>query len=210
MRGTPSGSVRISLSDHALETVVWPKLRDVLPNHPDIKLELNGDNGFRDIVKERFDAGVRLGESLDRDMIAVRIGPDWRLVAVASPSYLARCGTPRHPRDLQEHNCINQRQIRSGNLYAWEFERGEEELRIRVHGNLIFNTAYAQIDAAAKGYGTAYLPESTVTDELRDGRLVQVLDEWSPFFPGYHLYYPTRRENSSALSFVIDALRHPG
>jgi DNA-binding transcriptional LysR family regulator len=207
IRDKPTGSVRITLSDHALESVVWPKLRPVLKQYPDIKVELNSDNGFRNIVEEKFDAGVRLGESLDKDMIAVRIGPDWRLVAVASPDYFAKRAAPETPRDLVAHDCINHRQARAGGLYAWEFEKDSAEVRVRVEGQLTFNTSYAMIDAAVSGYGIAYVPESLVGDELASGALVQVLDDWSPMFPGYYLYYPSRRQNSPAFKIVVDALK---
>jgi DNA-binding transcriptional LysR family regulator len=207
IRDTPSGTVRITLSDHALESVVWPKLRTVLRDYPDIKLELNSDNGFRNIVEERFDAGVRLGESVDKDMIAVRIGPDWRLVAVASPGYFATRSVPKTPQELVGHDCINHRQSRSGGLYGWEFERNGRELRVRVEGQLTFSTSYAMIDAVVNGYGIAYLPENLVERELASGRLVQVLDDWSPMFSGYYLYYPSRRQNSPAFKVIVDALR---
>jgi DNA-binding transcriptional LysR family regulator len=207
IRDKPSGTIRITLSDHALESVVWPKLRPVMRGYPDIKLELNSDNGFRNIVEDRFDGGVRLGESIDKDMIAVRIGPDWRLVAVASPGYFAKHPQPDHPEQLVGHNCINQRQIRSGGFYVWEFEKGGRELRVRVDGQFIFNTSYAQIDAAVAGYGIAYLPENLVGSELASGRLLQVLNDWSPMFSGYYLYYPSRRQNSPAFSVIVDALR---
>ncbi|RYE09539.1 MAG: LysR family transcriptional regulator [Hyphomicrobiales bacterium] len=207
IRDKPSGTVRITLSDHALESVVWPKLRPIMRDYPDIKVELNSDNGFRDIVQERFDAGVRLGESVDRDMIAVRIGPDWRLVAVASPSYFAARPVPRHPEDLVHHSCINQRQVRSGGLYVWEFEKRGRELRVRVDGQFTFNTSYAQIEAAVAGYGIAYLPEDLVQERIASGALVQVLDDWSPLFAGYYLYYPSRRQNSLAFQVIINALR---
>jgi len=207
IRDKPTGSVRITLSDHALESVVWPKLRPVLRQYPDIKVELNSDNGFRNIVEEKFDAGVRLGESLDKDMIAVRIGPDWRLVAVASPDYLAKRAAPETPRDLVAHDCINHRQARAGGLYVWEFEKDGAEVRVRVDGQLTFNTSYAMIDAAASGYGIAYVPESLVMYEIASGQLCQVLDDWSPMFPGYYLYYPSRRQNSPAFRVVVDALK---
>ncbi len=207
IRDKPSGTIRITLSDHALESVVWPKLRPVMRDYPDIKVELNSDNGFRNIVEERFDAGVRLGESVDKDMIAVRIGPDWRLVAVGAPDYFARHPAPAHPEALVHHTCINQRQIRAGGLYVWEFAKGERDLRVRVDGQFIFNTSYAQIDAALSGYGVAYLPENLVEQHLAAGRLVQVLDDWSPMFAGYYLYYPSRRQNSPAFSIIVDALR---
>ena len=207
IRDKPSGTVRITLSDHALASVVWPKLRPLLSRYPDIKVELNSDNGFRNIVEEKFDAGVRLGESLDKDMVAVRIGPDWRLVAVASPDYLAARPAPQVPQDLVGHDCINHRQARSGGLYAWEFEKDGRELRVRVDGQLIFNTSYAMIDAAVRGYGIAYVPEDLVAADIAAGRLVRILDDWSPFFPGYYIYYTSRRQNSPAFRLVIEALR---
>lgn len=207
MRDKPSGTIRITLSDHALESVVWPKLRPVLRDYPDIKVELYSDNGFRNIVEDRFDAGVRLGESVDKDMIAVRIGPDWRLVAVASPAYFAERSIPQQPQDLVGHSCINQRHLRSGALYVWEFAKDGKDLRVRVDGQLVFNTSYAQIDAALNAYGIAYLPENLVQDDIASGRLVQVLDDWSPMFSGYYLYYPNRRQNSAAFGVVVNALR---
>ncbi|MBP1859355.1 LysR family transcriptional regulator [Rhizobium herbae] len=206
-RDKPSGTVRITLSDYAQESVVWPKLRPLLRNYPDIKVELNSDNGFRNIVEEKFDAGVRLGESVDKDMIAVRIGPDWRLVAVASPQYLSSRAVPETPQDLVGHDCINHRQSRAGGLYAWEFEKNGREVRVRVDGQLIFNTSYAMIDAAVAGYGIAYVPETLVERDLGAGRLIQILDDWSPMFPGYYLFYPSRRQNSPAFKVVVDALR---
>jgi DNA-binding transcriptional LysR family regulator len=207
IRDKPSGTVRITLSDHAQESVVWPKIRPVLRDYPDIKLELNSDNGFRNIVEERFDAGVRLGESLDKDMIAVRIGPDWRLVAVGSPAYFDAHPAPIHPQDLVNHTCINHRQIRSGGLYVWEFAKGNQELKVRVDGQLTFNTSYAEVDAAVNGYGIAYLPEDLVQAHIASGALRQVLDDWSPMFGGYYLYYPSRRQNSPAFSVIVNALR---
>ncbi|WP_115115061.1 LysR family transcriptional regulator [Hyphomicrobiales bacterium] len=207
IRDKPTGSVRITLSDHALESVVWPKLRPVLRQYPDIKVELNSDNGFRNIVEEKFDAGVRLGESLDKDMIAVRIGPDWRLIAVASADYLKKRAAPETPRDLVGHDCINHRQARAGGLYVWEFEKDGAEVRVRVDGQLTFNTSYAMIDAAVSGYGIAYVPASLVGDQTASGQLVQVLDDWSPMFPGYYLYYPSRRQNSPAFRVIVEALR---
>ncbi len=207
IRDKPSGIVRITLSDYAQESVVWPKLRPLLHEFPDIKVELNSDNGFRNIVEEKFDAGVRLGESVDKDMIAVRIGPDWRLVAVASPDYLATRTTPTTPQELVGHDCINHRQARAGGLYAWEFERDGREVRVRVDGQLTFNTSYAMIDAAVAGYGIAYVPETLVVKGISSGGLIQLLDDWSPMFPGYYLYYPSRRQNSPAFKVVVDALK---
>ena len=208
LRDKPSGTIRLTLSAHALQSVVWPKLKPVLKDYPDISVELILDSTFRNIVEERFDAGVRLGESVEKDMIAVRIGPDWRLVAVASPAYLAAHGAPHHPQDLVRHACINMRHETAGGLYAWEFERDGQELRVRVDGQLIFNDSYAMIDAAASGYGIAYIPEDTVAAQIASGALAQVLDDWSPMFDGYFLYYPSRRQNLPAFRVVVDALRH--
>jgi DNA-binding transcriptional LysR family regulator len=204
----PSGSIRLTLSDHALETVVWPKLKPVLSAYPEIQVELILDSTFRNIVEERFDAGVRLGESVEKDMIAVRIGSDWRLVAVASPAYLDAHGVPDHPQDLLRHVCINMRHETAGGLYAWEFERDGQALRVRVNGQLTFNNSYAMIDAAVNGYGIAYVPENIVERHVASGSLIQVLDEWSPFFDGYFLYYPSRRQNLPAFKVIVDALRH--
>lgn len=209
-RDKPSGSIRLTLSDHALESVVWPKLKSVLRDYPDIQVELILDSTFRNIVEEGFDAGVRLGESVEKDMIAVRIGPDWRLVAVASPAYLAAHGVPEHPRDLVRHVCINMRHETFGELYAWEFEKDGQELRVRVSGQLTFNNSYAMIDAAMNGYGVAYVPNDIVERQVGSGQLVQVLDDWSPFFDGYFLYYPSRRQNLPAFKLIVDALRHRG
>jgi DNA-binding transcriptional LysR family regulator len=206
-RDTPAGTVRITLSDHALQTTVWPKLQRVLRDYPDIRVELYSDNGMRNIVEERFDAGVRLGESIDKDMIAVRIGEDWRLVAVASPDYLKRRGLPRTPQELVDHVCINLRQTTVGGLYAWEFEKDGRELRVRVDGQLTFNTTIPIVDAAISGYGIAYVPEDLVSSHIAEGRLALLLGEWSPRFSGYHLYYPSRRQISPAFSVVVEALR---
>ena len=206
-RDKPSGTIRISLSDHAFYSVVWPKLKPVLKHYPEISVELNLDNGFRNIVEERFDAGVRLGESVDKDMIAVRIGPDWRLVAVASPDYLTRHPAPETPQDLVHHQCINYRQRTDAGRYAWEFAKDGRDMRVRVNGPLIFNTSFAMIDAVLSGYGIGYLAEDIVEEHVAAGRLVQVLDDWSPEFAGYYLYYPTRRQNSAAFTVIVNALR---
>jgi len=208
LRDKPSGSIRLTLSDHALESAVWPKLKPVLRNYPDIGVELILDSTFRNIVEEGFDAGVRLGESVEKDMIALRIGPDWRLVAVASPDYLAGHGIPEHPQDLVRHRCINMRHETAGGLYAWEFEKDGQELRVRVDGQLTFNNSYAMIDAAVNGYGVAYVPEDIVERQIAAGSLVRVLDDWSPFFDGYFLYYPSRCQNLPAFKVIVDALRH--
>jgi DNA-binding transcriptional LysR family regulator len=207
-RETPAGTVRLTLSDHALQTTVWPKLQPVLRDYPDVKVELHSDNTMRNIVEERFDAGVRLGESIDRDMIAVRIGADWRLVAIASTDYVRRHGRPSTPQDLVDHVCINLRQTTMGNLYAWEFARNGRELRVRVEGQLTFNSTLPMIEAALSGYGVAYVPEGLVSSHIADGRLSLLLDEWSPRFSGYHLYYPSRRQISPAFAVIVEALRY--
>ena len=179
----------------------------MLERYPDICLELNLDNGFRNIVDERFDAGVRLGESIDKDMIAVRIGPDWRMIVVASPDYFARHPAPRTPQDLMRHNCMNHRQRSDAGRYAWEFEKDGRKLKIRVDGQLTFNTSYAMIEAVLRGQGVGFVAEDAVRNHVAAGRLVQVLDDWCPFFAGYYLYYPSRRQNSAAFNIVLEALR---
>lgn len=209
-RDKPAGTVRITVSDHALEKLIWPKLEPVLADYPDIKLELSRDNGLRNIVKEGFDAGVRLGENVEKDMIAVRIGPDWRLVAVASPNYFAERGLPKRPQDLVAHNCINLRLTTGGGLYAWEFQKNGRDVRVRVDGQLVFNSTLPMVNAALAGYGIAYVPEDIVATHIAAGRLRVILDDWSPNFAGYYLYYPSRRQNSPAFKVVVDALRHHG
>ena len=208
LRDKPSGTVRITLSDYALEDLVWPKLRPVLSQYPDIRLELSRDNAMRNIVEDRFDAGIRLGEAIDKDMIAVRIGPDWRMVVVGSPAYFAAHPIPVAPMELVAHDCINMRQTTAGGLYAWEFEKDGRQLRVRVEGRLTFNSSYPMVDAAASGYGIGYIPESLVSEHIAAGRLIQVLGDWSPLFAGFFLYYPSRRQASPAFSVVADALRY--
>ena len=204
----PSGTVRITLSDHALTTVVWPKLGPVLKQYPDIGIELYADNGLRNIVEGGFDAGIRLGESLEKDMIALRVSPDWRLVAVASPDYFRDHPPPVVPRDLLSHNCINTRHSMTSGLYAWEFSKDGEEVRVRVDGQLTLNASSPTIAAALDGHGIAYVPENLVAEHILAGRLQQVLDDWCPSFPGYFLFYPSRRQNSAAFTVVANALRH--
>lgn len=206
-RDRPSGEVRLTLSDHALNTVVWPKLAPVLAEYPDIQVEFSLDTGFRNIVEDGFDAGVRLGESVEKDMIAVRIGPDWRLVAIASPAYVEAHGLPQHPEELIGHNCINRRQHSRGGLYAWEFEKDGQALNVRVSGQLAFNNSYPMIDAALAGLGIAYVPNSMADHLVASGDLVLMLDDWSPFFDGYFLYYPSRRQNRPAFRVIMEALR---
>ncbi len=209
-RDKPAGTIRLTLSDHAYETLVWPKLRPVLSAYPDVKVEFSLDNGFRNIVEEGFDAGVRLGESVEKDMIAVRIGPDWRLVAVAAPSYFDTRPIPTHPQDLVGHNCIGMRQDRAGGLYAWEFEKDGQELRVRVDGQLTYGTSMAMVDAALAGYGIAYVPDDIVQHYVKSGELTQVLDDWSTPFPGYYLYFPSRRQSLPSFRVIVEALKHGG
>lgn len=207
VRDKPTGTVRITLSDHALDYVVWPKLAPVLHDYPDVTVELICDPALRNIIEDRYDAGVRLGETIDNDMIAVRIGPDWRMIVVASPIYLASRGRPGHPDDLLAHNCINARQASSGGLHAWEFEKDDQELRVKVTGSTVFNTSLAMINAAVAGYGIAYVPEDVARPSIEAGLLETVLDDWTPPFPGYYLYYPSRTHKSAAMRLIVDTLR---
>lgn len=210
LRERPAGTIRITTSRHAADTVLWPVLERLLPDYPDITVELDIDSGLTDIVTERFDAGVRLGEALAQDMIAVRIGPELRMIVVAAPRYLAANPAPQTPQDLARHRCINQRLQSAGGLYAWELEKDGRALRVRVEGQLIFNDTAMIAEAAAAGFGLAFVMHNDVTAYLADGRLVQVLADWCPSFPGYHLYYPSRRQPSAAFSLLVDALRHRG
>src|SRR5580658_2286440 len=193
LRDRPAGTIRITAHDHAIQAVLWPALAKLLPDYPDIKVEIVIDYGLTDIVAERFDAGVRTGELVAKDMVAVRIGPDMRSAAVGAPSYFAKRTRPKTPRDLTTHTCINLRLPTHGGLYAWEFEKGGRELRVRVEGQLVFNATAPMLEAALAGFGLAYLPEDNVQAYLGDGRLIRGLADWCPPYPGYHLYYPSRR-----------------
>ncbi|MDE2597331.1 MAG: LysR family transcriptional regulator [Sphingomonadales bacterium] len=210
MREKPSGTIRITAAEHAAQTVLWPALERIMPDYPDIRMEVSIDGGFTDIVANRFDAGIRLGESIARDMVAVRIGPDMRMAAVASPAYIARHGAPRTPHDLAAHDCINLRFLTHGNLYAWEFEKDGRELNVGVEGRLTLNNPALIVRAAKAGLGIGYLLEDYVLPALDSGELVRLLDDWCPPFAGYHLYYPNRRQHSAAFSVVLDALRSTG
>lgn len=209
LRDKPAGTIRITSGDHAAETILWPALRKFLPDYPDIIVEVNVESGFTDIVGDRFDAGVRLGEAVAKDMIAVRIGPDERMVVVGAPAYFERRNIPRAPQDLAEHRCINYRFPGSG-LYAWEFENDGREVRVRVEGQLVFNTVNLVCKAATEGLGLAFLPQDVTSEAVADGRLIRVLDDWTPPFPGYHLYYPSRRQQSPAFALLVEALRYRG
>jgi DNA-binding transcriptional LysR family regulator len=208
LRDKPAGTVRITAGEHAAVSVLWPRLAAFLPNYPDIAVEIMVDYGLTDIVAERFDAGVRDGEQVARDMIAVRIGPDLRMAVVGAPSYFARRAAPKTPQDLTGHDCINLRLPTHGGTYAWEFEKRGRELKVRVEGHLVFNNLALRLDAALAGLGVACLPEDQVEGHLAAGRLVRVLDEWCAPFAGYHLYYPSRRQPTPAFGLVLDALRY--
>ncbi len=206
--GNPTGSFRVTAAEHATTSVLLPKIRALLPDYPGIKAEISIDYGLRDIVSDGFDAGVRLGEQVAQDMIAVRIGPDFGMAVVGSPDYFATHPTPERPQDLTRHNCINLRLTTAGGLYAWEFEKKGRELRVSVEGQLTFNSSAPMKLAALAGAGLAYVPEDMVRDEVADGRLVRVLKDWCEPFSGYHLYYPQSRQTSRAFSILVDALRH--
>lgn len=207
LRDRPAGTVRITCGDFVMQNVLLPKLMPVLLDNPDVSMEFDVNYGFRDIVADRFDAGVRLGNTIDKDMIAIPIGPPLRMAAVASPDYFSRYPLPKNPQDLTEHRCINQRMQTSGGLYVWDFSRKGKQVNVRVDGPLIFNTSQPQIDAALAGLGITLLPEDEVATHLESGRLVRVLGDWCPLFSGYHLYYPSRRQLSPAFSLVLQALR---
>ena len=208
-RDRPAGNIRLTAGEHAMSAVLWPVLKPFMAQYPDINVEVTVDDGLTDIVDGRFDAGVRLGEQVAKDMIAIRIAPDMRMAVVGSADYLHRFGVPETPEQLDQHRCINMRLPTRGGLYAWEFERDGRELRVRVDGQLILNSLPQRIDAAENGLGLAYVPEDAVQDALAEGRLVRVLEAWCPAFAGYHLYYPSRRQHTSAFTLLIAALRHP-
>lgn len=206
-RDKPAGTIRINSHDHAVRTILWPKLSPLLAAYPALKVELSIHYGLIDIVAERFDAGVRVGDQVAKDMIAMRIGPDFKMVVAGSPAYFADRKAPLMPQDLTDHNCVNLRLPTHGGLYAWEFEKDGEELNVHVQGQIIFNTSAETVTAALEGYGLAYMPQDVAEKHIAQGDLVRVLDEWSPTYPGYHLYYPSRRNASPAFLLVLDALR---
>ena len=210
LREKPAGTVRISADEHAASMVLWPALERFLPDYPDINVEIVVDNGLIDIVAERFDAGVRSGGIVAKDMIAVPIGPDMRMAVVASPSCLAGAPKLKTPQDPTSQRCINLRLPTHGGLYAWEFAKAGKELRVRVEGQLVFNTIALMLDATLAGFGIAYMALDQVQHHLNSGRLVQVLEDWCPPFSGHHLYYPSRRQATSAFTLLVDALRYRG
>lgn len=206
----PVGNIRIATSEHAAESFLWPKVREFLKTWPKINVELYIDNGFNNIVAERFDAGVRLGEHIEKDMVAVRISPDFRMRVVASPDYFAQHPMPETPEDLHLHECINFRLATAGSVYCWEFAREGREIKVKVKGRFIVNTIRQCVEAAIGGLGLAYAPDDLVKDALASGQLVEVLDDWCPVFPGYFLYYPNRQQHSFAFNLFIEAVRrHP-
>ena len=208
LRDRPAGTIRITAGEHAVETLLWPRLLKILPKYPDIKVEVSVDYGLTDIVAQRFDAGVRLGEQVAKGMIAVRIGPDMRVAVVGAPAYFARRRAPLKPEDLIDHDCINLRLPTYGGLFTWEFEKAGRELNVRVEGQLIVNTLRQRLDAALAGSGLAYMPEDTVHEYVSKGKLKRVLADWCPPFQGYHLYYPSRRQSAPAFAVLVEALRY--
>jgi DNA-binding transcriptional LysR family regulator len=210
LRDKPAGTIRITAHDHSASTVLLPALMKFLPQYPDIKVEITIDYGLTDIVAQRFDAGVRSGERVAKDMIAVRIGPDLRMAVVGAPSYFAKRSPPQKPQNLTDHNCINLRLPTYGGVYAWELEKDGRELNVRVEGQFTVNTTSQMLDAALAGLGLAYVPEDIAQPHIATGHLQRVLEDWCPPFPGYHLYYPSRRQPSAAFALVVDALRYRG
>ncbi|AXK63303.1 LysR family transcriptional regulator [Burkholderia sp. IDO3] len=209
LRDKPAGTVRINATDYVIRTLLWPKLSPMLRDYRDLKVEFVTDYGLSDIVAERFDIGVRLGDQVAKDMIAVRISPDLKMAIVGAPAYFAQRERPMTPQDLVAHDCINLRLPTHGALYAWELARGDDTLQVRVDGQVTFNGTYEMLDAALAGYGLAYVPAELAAPHVDAGRLVGVLDDWCPTFPGHHLYYASRRQSSRALALIVDALRHP-
>jgi len=207
LRDTPSGTIRITAHDHAASTVLWPKLATLLPDYPDIKIEISIDYALADIVGERFDAGIRCGDMVAKDMVAVRIAPDMRMAAVGAPSYFARRPPPQSPTDLTAHDCINLRLPTHGGLSSWDFAQDGKTTQWQVDGQCVFNTTPQKLAACLDGCGLAYLPEDMIQDHVMAGRLVAVLEPWWPTLPGYHLYYPSRRQRSAAFALVVEALR---
>jgi DNA-binding transcriptional LysR family regulator len=208
LREKPAGTIRITATDYAVETILWPKLTKFLQRYPDVKVETIIDYGLTDIVAERFDAGVRIGEQVAKDMIAVRIGPDMRIAVVGAPSYFTARSEPKRPQDLIGHNCINLRLPTRGGLYAWEFEKDGRELKVHVEGQLVFNGTFQMLNAALAGFGLAYVPEDVAQPHLAKRRLKRVLEDWCPPYSGYHLYYPSRRQPTPAFALLVEALRY--
>lgn len=209
LRDKPAGTIRITATANAAETALWPRLAKLLPKHPLIKVEITRESRFVDLVAERYDMGVRLGGDVARDMTAVRISPDMRVAIVGSPAYLAKHSPPLKPQDLTDHDCINLRLMSHGELYAWELKKGKQRINARVEGQLVFNGTRPILQAAVAGFGLAYVPEAMARPFIAKSQLQSVLEDWCPVFPGYHLYYPSRRKLSRAMTVLIDALRYP-
>ncbi|WP_073664086.1 LysR family transcriptional regulator [Pseudomonas aeruginosa] len=209
LRDAPAGNIRISATANAAETALWPRLAKVLPKYPLIKVEITRESRFIDLVAERYDMGVRLGSDVARDMTAVRISPDMRVAIVGSPAYLKKHAPPLKPQDLADHDCINLRLMSHGELYPWELKKGKQCVNVRVQGQLIFNGTRPILQAALAGFGLGYVPEEMARPYIAKGRLRPVLQDWCPVWPGYHLYYPSRRHLSRAMTVLIDALRYP-
>jgi len=210
LRDKPAGTIRITTSEHAANTVLWPALEKLLPAYPDIHVELSIDSGLTDIVGERFDAGIRLGEAIAKDMVAVRVGPELRMAVVGSPAYFKTRSIPRTPHDLADHQCINLRFLSGGGLYAWELEKRKREIKVRVGGQLIINNVNMIIRAAVAGLGLCYVMEDHVETHIAKGSLIKVLEDWCQPFAGYHLYYPSQRQPSAAFALIVDALKYRG
>ncbi|WP_435655566.1 LysR family transcriptional regulator [Brucella pituitosa] len=209
-RDKPAGTIRITAGEHPAISVLQPALKSILPDYPDIKVEIIIDYGLTDIVKEGFDAGVRMGEQVAKDMIAVPIGPQMRMAVVASPEYFKRYPIPKTPQDMTAHNCINIRLPTYGGVFSWGLEKKGREVKVRGEGQLIFNSLAMRLSSALDGLGIAYMPEDQALPYITDGRLIRVLEDWCPWFPGYHLYYPSRRQQSPALALLANILRYRG
>ncbi|ORM60031.1 LysR family transcriptional regulator [Pantoea rodasii] len=208
LRNTPRGTVRISAHDHVANTVLWPKISPILADYPELNVEISIAYGFIDIVAQRFDAGVRLGDQIAKDMVAVRISPAFRMVVVGTPGYFAAHDIPQTPQDLTDHNCINLRLETYGGLYAWEFEKGGRKMEVQVSGQLTFNTLPQLLVAVKEGHGLCFIPEDVIQADVDTGQLIKVLEDWSPTFPGYHLYYPSQRQLSAGFQLIVDCLRY--
>jgi DNA-binding transcriptional LysR family regulator len=206
----PAGTLRITAIDHVVDDVLWPRIAPLLPQYPDLHVEISADYRLVDIAAERYDIGVRWGDQVEKDMIAVRLTPDVKMMIVGAPSYFSHRPVPASSQDLMKHNCINLRLASSGGLYAWELRHDGQDLEVRVRGQLVFNSAYQILQAALDGCGLAFIPEDLAGEHVRAGRLTSVMADWCPSFPGLHAYYPSRRQNSRALALVIDAIRYRG
>jgi DNA-binding transcriptional LysR family regulator len=205
---SPAGTVRITAIDHVIDTVLWPRLAPILPQYPDVHVEMNSDYRMVDVAADRYDIGVRYGDQIEKDMIAVRLTPDVPMAIVGSPGYFEWHSVPTSPQELMKHNCITLRLASSGGIYSWELEHQGRALEVRVRGQTTFSTAYHMLNAAVSGCGLAFIPAEMAAPHIREDRLISVMADWCPKFPGLHAYYPSRRHSSRALALVIDAIRH--